>query len=93
MEMIEHFNDKASLNQLPHIFDMEDFALMDICLKRNIPCLCIRSVSDHAGQNKTSENEEDTFSDHSTNEILESKEFASQKLGEAIRKIFEKINA
>lgn len=92
MKMINHFKDPSSISQLPHIFEMEDFALMDICLPRNIPCLCIRAVSDYAGQNNVSEDEEDAFADYSANSIINFKEYASQKLGEAIKQIFENIN-
>ena len=94
MNLVDHFNikEKEPINPLPHIFEMEDFASMEICSNRKIPCLCIRAVSDHAGQNKASENEEDVFKDYSSNTITDCKVFASKKLGKALEKIFKNIN-
>ena len=85
IKLIDNFKDKeeAFSPSLAHIFNMEDYAVVRECLKKDIPFFCIRIVSDHAGQDESLQCSNEN-SGSSANPISENKRMASEILGKTL---------
>jgi len=84
-KLINNFKDKEEIfsPSLPHIFNMEDYAVIRECLKKDIPFFCVRIVSDHAGQDEIIQVSSKNPGD-SSNPISENKKMASEILGKTL---------
>lgn len=91
IKLVENFKQEENekFAYLPHIFEMEDYAIVQACLTKKVPFICLRIVSDHAG---LVENEKSSKDNISSNAIDESKIKASKKLGKTIKTLIDNID-
>ncbi len=91
IQLVKNIKNEAFLKK-PHIFEMEDYAVAQACITKQIPFICLRVVSDHAGQNPMFSNQEIVQNlTYSTNTIDETKHIVSMQLGKTIKKLLKNL--
>lgn len=86
-QLVKRINENFS-KPLPHIFEMEDYAVAQACNTKQIPFICLRVVSDYAGQNNDSTIDDSIYS---TNSIDNTKHLVSIRLGKTIKKLLKNL--